>query len=242
MRWDTALDLVAHELSHRSWVAVEATLGHDLDSERLRRLFDLAGDNERHRLEASAGAGPALRSVVAGLLLRKLLGHITGVDASTLRFETGPHGKPFLAGEGSAPHFNVSHCASHGLIALSDRFEIGVDVETIADYKEGVARRILPPEDFAKLDRLDPSERARLFYLLWVAKEACVKATGAGFSTSLDDVGVAVGATEGRWGAVRWQILDIADNACACVALASGDTEIEQGCIYYVDAIEALNL
>jgi phosphopantetheinyl transferase len=241
-RWDTALDSLKRELANSSWVVLAASGGANLGREQFRRLLGLADEDERRRYQASAGGPAAVHSVVGGILLRRLLQHLTGVEGSAFRFETGPHGKPFLAGSNPAIHFNVSHCASHGLIALSNRFEIGVDAETIADYKQGVARRILPPEDFERLDRLGRSERARLFYRLWVIKEACVKATGAGFSTPLRDVAVSLDAVQGRWGPVRWRVLDIGADACACVAIVGGGASIDRGRLCSIDAIEALKL
>jgi phosphopantetheine--protein transferase-like protein len=241
MRWDTVLDAVADDLSNGSAAVIAATIPADLDAERLRTLGALGDGGAGRGPEALTSSGAALQSVVVGRLLREVLGHLTGVKASSLRFETEPHGKPFLAGTKPAPRFNVSHSSSRGLIALSNRFEIGVDVETVADYKERVARRILPPKEFERLDRLSGVERTALFYRLWVAKEACVKATGMGLRTPLRDVAVALGAAEGGWGQVRWKLLDVSDEACACVALESGDTAIEQH-LYSVDGIEALGL
>lgn len=242
VKWSTVLNSATRDLSQGSWVVVAVTCP-ELGPERLGTLLDLAGDNGRRRWKASGAGRATVQSVVVDLLLRQLLSHITGADASSLRFEVGPHGKPSLAGTAGAPHFNVSHCSSHGLIALSGRFEIGVDAEAVADYKQGVARRMLPPEDFATLDRLD-DERARLFYDLWVIKEACVKATGAGLSTPLRNVAVVLGAVEGRWGPVRWQTIDIGADAAASVAVVVGDRDIpiDGQRLYSIDAIEALGL
>jgi phosphopantetheine--protein transferase-like protein len=243
VKWSTVLNSARRDLSRGSWLVIAVTCP-DLGPDRLGTLLDLAGDDGRRRWKTSGAGRAAVQSAVVDLLLRQLLSHITGRDASSLRFEVGPHGKPSLAGTAAAPHFNVSHCPSHGLIALSGRFEIGVDAEAVADYKRGVARRMLPPEDFATLDRLDDDERTRLFYELWVIKEACVKATGAGLSTPLRNVAVTLGAVEGRWGPVRWQTIDIGADASASVAVVVGDGDIPLNGerLYSIDAIEALGL
>jgi phosphopantetheinyl transferase len=240
-RWDTLLESVRADLSKGSSVVIATTEASNFDAERLRTLGASAGRDASRRLERLGSGVAAVQSVVAGLLLRQLLQHLTGVEASSMKLQTGAHGKPFLAAANRGPHFNVSHSSSCGLIALSSRFEIGVDIETIALYKERVARRILPPNEFEELNRLDESERTRLFYELWVIKEACAKATGMGLRTPLRDVAVGLGAAEGRWRSVRWKLLDISGDTCACVALVSGNAVIDQR-LYFVDAIEALTL
>jgi phosphopantetheine--protein transferase-like protein len=240
-RWDTLLESVRADLSNNSSVVIATTETSNSDAERLRTLVASAGGDAPRRLERMGRGVAAVQSVVVGLLLRQLLAHLTGFEASSMELQTGAHGKPFLAAPNRGPHFNVSHSSSCGLIALSNRFEIGVDIETVAGYKERVARRILAPEEFEELDRLDESERTRLFYEIWVIKEACVKATGMGLRTPLRDVAVGLGAAEGRWGSVRWELLDVSDDACACIALVSGSAVIDQH-LYFVDAIEALTL
>lgn len=233
------LDSVARDLTEHPWVAVATSIGPDLDLDQTQSLVERAGGGGH----GGDGNGRSAVGLVTSLLLRRLLGHITDVEPSSLSFEIGTHGKPALAGAPDRLHFNVSHTGSHGVIALSNRFEIGVDAETISDYKRGVARRILSPRSFDELDGLDEIERTLLFYRMWVIKEACVKATGAGFSTPLEEVDVGLRATQGHWGPVEWQLIDVADDACACIALlVNGDGNISDGLLHHVNIRAALEL
>ena len=71
------------------------------------------------------------------------------LDLTQYEFQTGPHGKPYLASaEGPAPvHFNLSHTRDLLLIAVSDT-EVGIDVEAL-DRKvfDGLDRKILSLEE-----------------------------------------------------------------------------------------------
>lgn len=80
------------------------------------------------------------------------------LDMGVLRFPAD--GKPFLEG---GPWFSVSHCRTRLAIALSDRCEIGIDVE---DLGPGHADR-------------EALER-------WTAVEATLKALGAGLRQAHD--------------------------------------------------------
>lgn len=73
-------------------------------------------------------------------------------DPSRLRFPQG--GKPLLQG---GPHFSVSHSASRVAVALSERHELGLDLEQVGTH--GRSR--------AELER-------------WTSVEAALKALGTG--------------------------------------------------------------
>jgi hypothetical protein len=79
-------------------------------------------------------------------------------DPSRLRFPQG--GKPSLEG---GPHFSISHSACRVAVALSDRHDLGLDIEDVGAH--GRNREAL--------------ER-------WTAVEAALKALGSGLSRSAE--------------------------------------------------------
>ncbi|MEA2471169.1 MAG: 4-phosphopantetheinyl transferase, partial [Thermoleophilaceae bacterium] len=121
-------------------------------------------------------AGP--RFVASRGALRGLLGSYLEVDPATLRFAAGPNGKPRLDPP-SLLQFNVSHSGTVGLIAVTQRADVGVDVEQLKPRADlpGLARRV-----FTERER-DAIDGELSFYRHWVAKEAFVKATGRGVSS-----------------------------------------------------------
>src|SRR5262249_36810802 len=91
-------------------------------------------------------------------------------------------GKPMLAGGGL--HFNVTHSHEVGLIALTRRGEVGIDVERVRCYQGhlDMAERYFCPGEVAALRRLPPGAREQAVYRTWTRKEGFLKATGWGLS------------------------------------------------------------
>ncbi|MBS0432660.1 MAG: 4'-phosphopantetheinyl transferase superfamily protein [Proteobacteria bacterium] len=160
---------------------------------------------------------PWRREQGRALPLRVLAGYLH-VDPSTLRLETGPHGKPFLPA--ACPlRFNWSHSGEFALLALAGDVEPGVDIEL---PREGVraldlARRFFTPEESDALEQLPGHERESSFLQLWTAKEAVLKALGHGLAFGLERIGFAL--RQGTWHPVRfaaeagaaadWQVLPL---------------------------------
>ena len=111
---------------------------------------------ELERRDAAARSA-SLRGL--GLLAAGIL-RIRGVasDPSLLRFPQGA--KPFMEG---GPHFSISHSSCRVAVALSERYELGLDIEDVGTH--GRSR--------AELER-------------WTAVEASLKALGAGLRRSAD--------------------------------------------------------
>ncbi|QKH39459.1 4'-phosphopantetheinyl transferase superfamily protein [Achromobacter pestifer] len=129
--------------------------------------------------------GDKVRFVTARAALRRLLGARLDCRPESLRFAANKHGKPRLdvaCSADPAPYFNVSHAGAFALIALSDRFPVGVDIE-----------RRDPHCDIAAMSRLAlstqelelPHERRLDFFDCWTAKEAVLKALGMGVAEHL---------------------------------------------------------
>jgi 4'-phosphopantetheinyl transferase len=123
------------------------------------------------------------RQVVACALLRQLLGRHTGRPPDQLSWQRGPQGKPYLP---SGPHFNLSHSEGYAVLALDEHGELGVDLEDSRRRVEflALARRFFSaPEANQVQASADPR---RLFFQIWTAKEAYIKALGSGLSHPLD--------------------------------------------------------
>jgi phosphopantetheinyl transferase (holo-ACP synthase) len=95
---------------------------------------------------------------------------------------------------GASPHatvqFSLSHSESVAAVAVVTGARIGVDIETERPRArlDALAARVLDSEDHADwLDR-PGSEQLRAFLERWTAKEAYVKAIGAGITVPVRDV------------------------------------------------------
>jgi len=181
-------------LGHDSWVTPRGEVGGcalwtvDLDAPVPAALVDALSASERERAGRFVHPHHRRRYQAAHAALRLVLGSWLDRDPASLRFETGPHGKPGLpAGQG--PAFNLSHSEATALIALdaTRRAErrIGVDVELprpIAD-RDALARNCFDAPERADLRTRDALAQDDFFLQGWTRKEACLKAVGDGFSS-----------------------------------------------------------
>ena len=128
--------------------------------------------------------------------LRRLLAARLGLAPAQVPLRAGKHGKPELA-QGNSCYFNLSHAGGYALVALSDRREVGVDVEC----EQGTSD-LEPLADYALL----PAERtgwrglspAAAFLRRWTGKEAALKAWGVGVAQHLLQVQVQPGGQAGQ--------------------------------------------
>lgn len=121
----------------------------------------------------------------AYLLLCRALREVYGVEEQPA-FRVGEHGKPSLVFGHTQPahpiHFNLSHCRKAVACVVSEE-SVGVDVEQLGRYHEGVARHVLCP---AEMDEVLSAPDPQLpFTRLWTQKEALVKLTGRGIDDDL---------------------------------------------------------
>ncbi|MER5646780.1 4'-phosphopantetheinyl transferase superfamily protein [Streptosporangium sp. NPDC002524] len=142
---------------------------------------------ERERALALADPVERRRYVVAHVALRTVLGGLCGVPADRLAFGRDGSGRPCLLSPGGrpVPDFNLSHSDAWALVAVAPPgARVGVDVERVRagfDHLE-MARRFYQPEEVARL----PAEGPDGFFRLWTAKEAYIKASGAGLAGMSD--------------------------------------------------------
>ena len=100
--------------------------------------------------------------------------------------EQGPAGKPRFRTEGL--WHNLSHSGPWGLCGLSDRGEIGVDVEEIRPRRPGLPRHVLSERERRWFE--DRGRRWEDFYTLWTLKEAKVKCLGSGLDRPAREIAV----------------------------------------------------
>ncbi len=129
----------------------------------------------RYRVEAVQR-----RFIVTRAALRRLLASLCGGSPRALRFDYGAQGKPRLR-DCSHLHFSLSHTAELALCGVANR-PLGVDVEGV---REIAAARVAPfVFTEAEQARLEGAAQRGQFFVLWVRKEAYLKALGKGFSAS----------------------------------------------------------
>lgn len=122
------------------------------------------------------------RYTVARGLLRLLLSRYTGVAAPDLRFTYSVTGKPRLATHPSL-EFNLSHSQEIAIYAFCET-PIGVDVEYLRPvaHLDQLSKRYFSAQETELLHVSHGAVQLSMFFRLWTAKEAYLKATGEGLS------------------------------------------------------------
>ena len=118
--------------------------------------------------------------VLAYQLLKQGLREEYGITENPV-FEYNEHGKPAIVGHPEI-FFNLSHCKHAAACAISDQ-PIGIDVESIREYKEGLVHYSMNDEEIRKIEVAEHPDRA--FIRLWTMKEATLKLIGTGISNDL---------------------------------------------------------
>lgn len=98
------------------------------------------------------------------------------------------YGKPFLVRPVDSVHFNISHTEGMGVIALSHRSALGVDVERVRPERDllEIANRFFSRSEADQVKATAGSSMLRAFFRVWTRKEAVLKLLGSGLSTPLD--------------------------------------------------------
>lgn len=147
-------------------------------------LWQLLDDTERARAERYRFDEDRQRATVGRGMLRRMLGEALGRDPRELRFVTGEQGKPAL--EDGALQFNVSHSGDRVAIAITRDLPVGIDVELESRRMHnllGMARRFFSPLETRAVEEAEQQEN--VFFSIWTAKEAVIKAVGGGLSINL---------------------------------------------------------
>ena len=121
--------------------------------------------------------------VLAYQLLKQALREEYGITENPV-FEYNEHGKPTIVGHPDI-FFNLSHCKEAAVCAISNQ-PIGVDVESLREFKEGLVRYTMNDEEVREIESaVDPT---RAFILYWTMKEATMKLIGTGISNDMKTV------------------------------------------------------
>ena len=166
-------------------IAVVDALRAHLDDQEVRAAASRRNDVLRNRYVVAHGA------------LREILGACLGVEPGTValshhcaRCGDERHGKPEVVSDAPPDRqlrFSLSHSESVAVVAVAVGARVGVDVEMERPRGrlDALAARVLDSEDHADWLDLPASDQLRSFLEQWTAKEAYLKAIGAGITVPL---------------------------------------------------------
>jgi 4'-phosphopantetheinyl transferase len=147
------------------------------------RVLSLLDTQRQKKAEKLKNEGERLRSISAGLLLRRAYleqgGEWNGIDV-----KTGQYGKPYIEGS-KAFKYSLSHSGDYVLCAI-DSDEIGADIQEMKDYRIGTAKRFFHKEEYSRINESPDTKKKGEFYKIWCAKESAVKLNGRGMGEGID--------------------------------------------------------
>ncbi|MEM8963538.1 MAG: 4'-phosphopantetheinyl transferase superfamily protein [Acidobacteriota bacterium] len=150
------------------------------------RLRGLLNPDEIRRADRFRFDRDRRRFTVGRAILRRLLGVYLGRSPTSLRFDYGEKGKPYLADV--ALEFNLSNSDELALVGITHDRVLGVDVEKLRplDDAMAIAERFFSRNESAKLGTVEEPRVPDVFFRCWTRKEAYIKAVGDGLSIPLD--------------------------------------------------------
>ena len=161
------------------WLCYE----NQIDDASLLRCYEgLLSEDERQKRSRFYFAEDRHRYLVTRAMVRSVLSLYRPSQEQDWFFSTNEYGKPFISSE--SLQFNISHTKGLIVMAVSEDFELGIDVEHEARKNTGaeIADRFFSPIEIEQLRQTDPDA----FLDFWTLKEAYIKAQGKGLALPLD--------------------------------------------------------
>jgi 4'-phosphopantetheinyl transferase len=161
--------------------------------DRMGTLSALLSEDEQAR--AAEISHPIRRNAYIasrGLLRAVLTAASKGVVApETWTFGAGSHGKPHVTSPaGIGMHFSLSYTTTLIAVAVSQKLEIGVDIEAVPATISEVPWQVLTQAERHYLHTLPEAAQFTEFLNIWTIKEAYTKYLGVGASLDFRKVEV----------------------------------------------------
>lgn len=134
------------------------------------------------------------RWVASAVATRRVLADVLGIEPARLSVDRtchrcgGPHGRARLVDDhADALTWSMSRSAGIGLMAVSERRRLGVDIERVRAVPAAatLAWRFFAPSEAAVVEQAAEAVRSEVLLRLWARKEAFLKAAGLGLAQGL---------------------------------------------------------
>jgi len=96
-----------------------------------------------------------------------------------------PWGKPSMQNHPEI-RYNISHSGNCIACVISDKYEVGIDVEKVRSFNPYAAKKICTSWELERI--YSDSDPNREFFRIWTLKESYTKAIGKGLSYPMKDV------------------------------------------------------
>lgn len=124
------------------------------------------------------------RFTSAHAYLRVILSrYLKNKNPQALKFNKNKYGKPKLANNSLNLQFNLSHSGEFALLAVGQKFPLGIDLEIFSGREYlNLGKYMFSEQEQTALRNMPNSMQALTFFKIWAQKEAFIKACGLGLS------------------------------------------------------------
>ncbi len=168
----------------------------DVPAGEIERLTTFLSPDEIVRANKFKFARDKKRFIAARGILRELLANYLQITANQIEFSYSDRGKPHLAA--SIPdlslQFNLSHSQNYALYGFTRNCRLGIDLEYLRSMNDAakIAKRFFSAAESELISSLTADKQKRVFFQLWTAKEAYLKATGEGLAGLLSEIEISI--------------------------------------------------
>jgi 4'-phosphopantetheinyl transferase len=164
----------------------------DLPVAQIQQLAHFLSPDEKIRAERFRFPEHQRRFVAARGILRELLSNYLELSPEQIVFEYSDRGKPKLPKSFNPQQlqFNLSHSQEMAVYCFTLNRRIGIDLEYLKPLTdaEAIASRFFATTEKEFIASAPQEEKQQIFFQLWTAKEAYLKATGEGLAGSLAEI------------------------------------------------------
>ena len=154
--------------------------------------FDNLTEEEKDKAEKIIIKEVKYRNILSRVITKKILANYLDKKLNRIHYCYNRFGKPGLSSEINPMNlnFNISHSGDLGIIAISKNNPVGIDIEQILELNDldNLMDLIFTESEIKQIDLLDHFDKTKMFYKIWTAKEAFVKAIGQGLSFPVKNI------------------------------------------------------
>ena len=154
--------------------------------------FNNLSEDEKDRVKKIIIKEVKYRSILSKVITKKILSKYLDRKITQINYCYNKFGKPKLSSEINHLdlNFNISHSGNLGVIAISKNKQIGIDIEQIVELNDlnDLIDLIFTENEIRQIGLLDQIDKTKMFYKIWTAKEAFVKAIGYGLSFPVKNI------------------------------------------------------
>ncbi len=155
-------------------------------------FINLLSDEEKKQVEKIKLGDVKNRSIISKAIIKNIISNYLGLNIKQIIFSYNEFGKPVIPERINSfrLNFNISHSGDLGLIAITRKNLIGIDVEKMneLDQIDDIINLCFTETEKYMLSCLESTEKKEVFYKIWTGKEAFIKAIGKGFSFPLKNI------------------------------------------------------